>query len=98
MAPTPGRMRRRDDTDPEHAGDESDAKDSSFLGRIMAARDRAESPWLLVVAVAVFIAFTVLAIRSAPADPQTASVGSSSSSPGSCSCRSSWCSTRSSSA
>jgi hypothetical protein len=48
------------------SGDEQAPKDSSLIGRIMAARERARSPWLLVLAVVAFIAFTVLAIRALP--------------------------------
>src|ERR1043166_5499149 len=38
----------------------------SFLSRILAARDRPRSPWLLVFAVALFVTFTVVAVRALP--------------------------------
>src|SRR5689334_2214766 len=38
----------------------------SFLARILAARDRPRSPWLLIFAVALFVVFTVVAIRALP--------------------------------
>jgi len=38
----------------------------AFLDRIMRAREGSQSPWLLVAALAVFIAFTVLAVRALP--------------------------------
>jgi uncharacterized membrane protein YbhN (UPF0104 family) len=53
-------------TDGADEGEGEPGRDRSLIGRIMAARDRARSPWLLVLAVAAFIAFTVLAIRALP--------------------------------
>ena len=38
----------------------------AFLDRILRAREESHSPWLLVAALAVFIAFTVLAVRALP--------------------------------
>jgi hypothetical protein len=38
----------------------------SFLSRLLAARDKPRSPWLLIFAVALFLVFTVTAFRALP--------------------------------
>ena len=52
------------------AGGEGDGDDGeggrSLLSRVLAARDRPRSPWLLIFAVALFVVFTVLAFRALP--------------------------------
>ncbi len=52
------------------AGDDDvgdgEAGSRSLLSRILSARDKPRSPWLLVFAVALFIAFTVAAFRALP--------------------------------
>ena len=40
--------------------------DRTELGRILAARDKPKSPWLLIVALALFIVFTWVAVRNLP--------------------------------
>jgi uncharacterized membrane protein YbhN (UPF0104 family) len=39
---------------------------TTFLGRILAARDKPKSPWLLIFALALFIVFTWVAVRNLP--------------------------------
>ena len=38
----------------------------SLLNRILAARDKPRSPWLMIVAVVLFLVFTVVAFRHLP--------------------------------
>jgi uncharacterized membrane protein YbhN (UPF0104 family) len=45
---------------------EGEAERKTILGRLMAARERKGSPWLLVLALALFIVFTVVAFRNLP--------------------------------
>src|SRR5207247_7281371 len=47
-------------------GGDGGSDDRSFLRRILAARDKPRSPWLLIFAVGLFVAFTVVAIRALP--------------------------------
>jgi len=49
-------------------GDEGDGGtgNQSLFRRMLAARDKPRSPWLLVFALALFIVFTVLAFRALP--------------------------------
>jgi uncharacterized membrane protein YbhN (UPF0104 family) len=51
-----------DDGDADGSGDER----PSFLSRVLTARQRKGSPWLLVFALALFIVFTVIAFRALP--------------------------------
>src|SRR5450432_1556800 len=46
--------------------DETPAPPTTFLGRILAARDKPRSPWLLILALALFIVFTWVAVRNLP--------------------------------
>ncbi len=50
--------------------DDGDAEDASggrsFLSRLLEARKRQRSPWLLVFAIGLFVAFTVIAVRNLP--------------------------------
>ena len=50
-------------TDGEEA---APAPPTTILGRILAARDKPKSPWLLILALALFIAFTWIAVRNLP--------------------------------
>ena len=47
-------------------GGDGGSEDRSFVRRILAARDKPRSPWLLVFAVALFVTFTVVAVRALP--------------------------------
>jgi len=53
---------------PGAAGDDGDGADGSpsFLRRILAARDKPRSPWLLIFAVVLFVGFTLVAFRALP--------------------------------
>ncbi len=53
-------------TDGDEAGRGDVGARRSLLTRVLQARDRARSPWLLAVAVALFLAFTVVAFRNLP--------------------------------
>jgi uncharacterized membrane protein YbhN (UPF0104 family) len=46
--------------------EDAPAPPTTFLGRILAARDKPKSPWLLIVALALFIVFTWVAVRNLP--------------------------------
>jgi uncharacterized membrane protein YbhN (UPF0104 family) len=54
--------------EPDASGAEDDdgATRPSLLSRLLAARDQPRSPWLLIVAVALFIGFTAVAFRALP--------------------------------
>jgi uncharacterized membrane protein YbhN (UPF0104 family) len=51
---------------PGAEGDDADGQRRSLLNRMLAARDKPRSPWLLTLAVALFIVFTVAAFRALP--------------------------------
>jgi uncharacterized membrane protein YbhN (UPF0104 family) len=63
-------MIRDVDPGPDAPGDEQRAGEEprrpSFVSRLLQARDKPKSPWLLVVAVILFVAFTVVAFRNLP--------------------------------